>query len=100
MDLDALLDRLAAVEPTDQPCISLYVDARPDNTGRPHWGPGVGKGLGEAPPAFGARTAARAGSEAVAGRISHCLGAGQRPSAQASAVFAWEPAGPFDAVER
>jgi len=99
MDLDALLDRLAAVEPTDQPCISLYVDARPDNTGRPHWGPVVRKELGERARAFGERTAARAAYDADAGRISQWLEAEPRPSAQGVAVFACEAAGLFEGVE-
>ena len=68
MDLDALLDRLAEVEPTEQPFISLYVDTRPDNTGRPHWGPTVRKELGERARSFGARTSARAAYDADAER--------------------------------
>src|SRR5437764_13644850 len=96
MDLDALLDRLAAVEPTDQPCISLYVDARPDNTGRPHWGPVVRKELSERARAFGERTAARAAYDADAGRISQWLAAEPRPPSQGFAVFALAVAGSVD----
>ena len=37
MSLNDLLDRLAAVEPSELPFISLYVDARPDSHGRDHF---------------------------------------------------------------
>src|SRR5205814_2107019 len=78
---------------------SLYVDARPDNTGRPHWGPVVRKELGERARAFGERTAARAAYDADAGRISQWLEAEPRPSAQGFAVFACEAAGRFEGGE-
>src|SRR5919201_791336 len=99
MDLDALLDRLAAVEPTDQPFISLYVDARPDNTGRPHWGPVVRKELSERARAFGERTGARTAYDADAERITAWLDAEPRTSAQGFAVFACEAADLFEGVE-
>src|SRR5436190_383777 len=99
MDLDALLDRLAEVEPTEQPFISLYVDTRPDNTGRPHWGPTVRKELGERARSFGERTPARAANDADAERILQWLEAEPRPSAHGVAVFACGAAGVFEAVE-
>jgi peptide subunit release factor 1 (eRF1) len=99
MDLEALLDRLAAVERTEQPCLSLYVDARPDNTGRPHWGPVVRKELSERARAFGERTAARAAYDADAERILRWLDAEPRASAHGLAVFACEAAGLFEGVE-
>jgi len=98
MDLDALLDRLAAVEPTDQPFLSLYVDTRPDNTGRHHWGPIVRKELGERARAFGERTPARAAYDADAARMLQWLESAP-PSAQALAAFACEAAGVFEGVE-
>jgi peptide subunit release factor 1 (eRF1) len=99
MDLDALLDRLAATGPTDQPCISLYVDRRPDNTGRPHWGPIVRKELGERARSFGERTAARAAYDADAERILEWLDAEPRPAAHGLAVFACAGAGLFEGVK-
>jgi peptide chain release factor subunit 1 len=99
MDLDALLDRLAAVDPTDQPFISLYVDARPDNTGRPHWGPVVRKELTERARAFGERTTARTAYDADAERILGWLDAAPRASAQGFAIFACEAVGLFEGVE-
>jgi len=99
MDLDALLDRLAGIGPRDQPCISLYVDTRPDNTGHPHWGPVVRKELGERARSFGERTAARAAYDADVERILRWLEAEPRPSAHGLAVFASGAAGLFEGVE-
>jgi peptide chain release factor subunit 1 len=99
MDLQGLLDRLAGVGPTDQPCISLFVDTRPDNTGRPHWGPIVRKELGERARSFGERTAARSAYDADAERIMAWLDAGPRSSAQGLAVFACAAADLFEGVE-
>jgi peptide chain release factor subunit 1 len=99
MDLDALLDRLAAVGPMDQPCISLYVDTRPDNTGRPHWGPVVRKELNERARSFGERTPARAAYDEDAERVLEWLDAEPRPSAHGLAVFACEAANLFEGVE-
>src|SRR2546429_2187753 len=98
MDLDGLLDRLAEVEPTEQPFISLYVDTRPDNTGRPHWGPTVRKELGERARSFGERTSARAAYDADAERILQWLESEPRPSAHGVAVFACGAAGVFSGV--
>src|SRR2546421_4849559 len=97
MDLDGLLNRLAEVEPTEQPFISLYVDTRPDNTGRPHWGPTVRKELAERARSFGERTSARAAYDADAERILQWLESEPRPSAHGVAVFACGAAGGFPA---
>jgi len=59
-DVELILDRLAAFEPTGRPFLSIYVDARPDNTGREHWQANVRKELGERAKSYGARTEARA----------------------------------------
>jgi peptide subunit release factor 1 (eRF1) len=99
MDLSALLDRLAAVEGADRPFLSLYVDTRPDNTGRPHWGPVVRKELHERARAFGERTEARAAYDADAARILAWLESAPRPATQGVAVFACETAGVFEGVE-
>jgi len=99
MNLDALLDRLAAVEPTEQPFISLYVDTRPDNTGRAHWGPIVRKELGERARSFGERTLARGTYDADAERILQWLESQPRPSAHGLALFACGAARIFEAVE-
>lgn len=99
MQLDALLDRLAAVEPTDRPCLSLYVDTRPDNTGRPHWDANVRKELGERARSFGERTEARAAYDADAERILAWLDAEPRASAHGLAVFACDSAGLFEGIE-
>jgi peptide subunit release factor 1 (eRF1) len=99
MNLNALLDRLADVAPTDRPCISLYVDTRPDNTGRPHWGPVVRKELTERARSFPERSAERAAYDADAERALRWLEAEPRASAAGLAVFACESAGVFEGVE-
>jgi peptide subunit release factor 1 (eRF1) len=99
MDLEALLDRLAAVAPTDRPFLSLYVDTRPDDTGRDHWMPIVRKELGERGRSFGERTPARTAYEADAERILRWLESETRASANGVAVFASEAAGVFEAVQ-
>lgn len=98
MDLTALLDRLARVDPTDRPFLSLYVDKRPDNTGRQHWAPIVRKEVNERARSFGERTAARAAYEADAARALTWLES-TPPSAPGVAVFACEAAGVFEGVE-
>jgi peptide subunit release factor 1 (eRF1) len=99
MNLDALLDRLAAIPRTDEPFLSLYVDARPDNTGRPHWEPVVRKELSARAKSYGVRTAARAAYDADATRMLDWLASRPRASANGLAVFASHAAGVFEAVE-
>lgn len=99
MNLDALLDRLAAVTPADGPCISLYVDARPDNTGRPHWGPIVRKELAGRARSFREGTPARAAYDADAEPVLRWLEAEPRSSAAGVAVFACRAADLFEGVE-
>jgi peptide subunit release factor 1 (eRF1) len=99
MDLAVLLDRLAAVEPTDRPFLSLYVDTRPDDTGRDHWMAVVRKELGERARSFGERTAARAAYDADAARIVSWLERETRPSANGVAVFAGESASIFEGAQ-
>jgi peptide subunit release factor 1 (eRF1) len=99
MDLEALLDRLAAVEPTGRPFLSLYVDTRPDNTGRDHWMPSVRKELAERAHAFRERTPDRVAYDADAERIVRWLESEPRPSANGVAVFACEAAGVFEGVQ-
>jgi len=99
MDLSALLDRLADIAPADRPCLSLYVDTRPDNTGRPHWGPIVRKEISERARSFPERSAARAAYDADAERTLRWLEAEPRASAAGLAVFACESARLFEGVE-
>jgi peptide chain release factor subunit 1 len=98
-DLTQLLDRLAVIGPSEPPFLSLYVDARPDDTGREHWHAVVRKELGERARTYGQRTAARDRFDASADRALAWLTRTHRPSADAAVVFAGAAAGVFEAVD-
>jgi peptide chain release factor subunit 1 len=98
-DVNDVLDRLAAVEPNGRPFLSVYVDARPDNTGREHWQPVVRKELGERAKTYGTRTQARADFDADADRALAWLTRAPRASANGLVVFASTSAGIFEALE-
>ncbi|HEX3176774.1 MAG TPA: Vms1/Ankzf1 family peptidyl-tRNA hydrolase [Methylomirabilota bacterium] len=97
--LEQLLDRLAAFEPTGLPFLSLYVDMRPDNTGRPHWLANVRKELGDRARSYGGRTRARAAYDADAERALAWLTRAPAPSTNAVVVFACESGGVFETAE-
>jgi peptide chain release factor subunit 1 len=98
-DVASVLDRLAAFEPTDLPFLSIYVDARPDNTGREHWQASLRKELGERAKSYGRRTAARADFDADAERALAWLEREHRPSANGVAVFTCTSSGVFETLE-
>jgi peptide chain release factor subunit 1 len=98
-DIELLLDRLAAIEPTPLPFLSLYVDTRPDNTGREHWASNLRKELGERAKSFGRRTAARQSFDADVARALAWLERETRRSANGAVVFASQSAGVFETLE-
>jgi peptide chain release factor subunit 1 len=98
-DVARVLDRLAAFEPADLPFLSIYVDARPDNTGREHWQATVRKELGERAKTYGRRTAAREHFDADAERALAWLAHEHRPSANGAAVFTCTGARVFETLE-
>jgi peptide chain release factor subunit 1 len=98
-DVERVLDRLAAFEPTGRPFLSLYVDARPDNTGREHWRANVRKELGERAKTYGRRTVARADFDAEAERALGWLERAHRTSAHGVVVFACNSVDIFEALE-
>src|SRR5688500_1042493 len=98
-DVDRVLDRLAAFEPTGLPFLSIYIDARPDNTGRDHWQPIVRKELGERAKTYGRRTAAREHFDADAQRALEWLERAPRASADGIVVFACAGAGIFETLQ-
>jgi len=98
-DVDRVLDRLAAFEPTGLPFLSIYIDARPDNTGRDHWQPIVRKELGERAKTYGRRTAAREDFDADAQRALEWLERAPRASADGIVVFACTGAGIFETLQ-
>lgn len=98
-DVDRILDRLASVQPTGWPFLSIHVDARPDNTGREHWQPLVRKELGERARTYGKRTPAREHFDRDAGRALAWLERERRPSSNGAAVFACASADVFETLE-
>jgi peptide chain release factor subunit 1 len=98
-DVARILDRLAAFEPTGQPFLSIYVDARPDNTGREHWQANVRKELGERAKSYGRRTPAREDFDAAVERALGWLEREHRPTANGVVVFACTSADIFEPLE-
>jgi peptide chain release factor subunit 1 len=98
-DVAHILDRLAAFEPNGLPFLSMYVDARPDNTGREHWRANVRKELGERAKTYGLRTPAREAFDAAAERALGWLEREHRPSANGVVVFACTSADVFETLE-
>jgi peptide chain release factor subunit 1 len=98
-DVERVLDRLAAFEPTGRPFLSIYVDARPDNTGREHWQANVRKELSERAKSYGRRTAAREDFDADAERALGWLEHEHRPSANGVVVFTCTRADVFETLE-
>jgi peptide chain release factor subunit 1 len=98
-DVERVLDRLAAFEPTGRPFLSVYVDARPDNTGREHWQANIRKELGERAKTYGRRTPAREDFDADARRALDWLEREHRTSANGVVVFTCTSAEVFEALE-
>ena len=99
--LDALIDRLAAFEPTGFPVLSLYLDARPDEHGRERFDAFVRKELAARAKTFAERSAERESFDADAIRIQEWLKAEAHASANGIAIFACSGAdGFFEAVQQ
>jgi peptide subunit release factor 1 (eRF1) len=92
-----VLERLAAWEPTSMPFISLYVNAQPDEHGRPHFDAFVRKELAERVEAYPLRSLERRSFERSAEWLRRYLAAELRPAANGAALFAC--AGPVDFFE-
>jgi peptide chain release factor subunit 1 len=88
MELDTLIDRLAAFAPVPYPFISLYLDGRPDEHGKDRYEPFVRKALAEHADRFDLRTAERESFDRDAGRIQAWLATEARASANGIAIFA------------
>lgn len=80
------LDRLAAFEPSDLPVLSLYLDMRPDQNGRPNYDTFLRKTLTDRIRTL--RGAARQSVERDVERINAYLGEQVRPAANGLAIFA------------
>ena len=86
--LNAQLDRLAALEPGPFPVISLYLNMQPDERGRDHFGPFLRKELAERLRTYGAETPERARLEADAEKIRQYVDTQVDGSANGLAIFA------------
>jgi peptide chain release factor subunit 1 len=93
--LDDVLARLAAVEPAPTPFLSLYVNAQPDQHGRPHYEAFVRKELPARAESYPARSPERASIERDAERIRNYLARELRPAANGAALFACAGANDF-----
>ena len=98
-DLSALLDRLAAVESTPVPFISLYLNAQPDDRGRDRHETFVRTELGERAASYIDDADARASLTRDLDRIQKWLSTELQPSANGAAIFACSGAGVFEATQ-
>jgi peptide chain release factor subunit 1 len=98
-DLSALLDRLAGLEPTRLPFISLYLNAQPDDRGRDRHEAFVRGELGERAASYMDDAAARASLTRDLDRIQQWLSTELQPSANGAAIFACSGDGVFEAIQ-
>lgn len=95
MQLDALIDRLAAFEPTEHPFVSLYLDARPDQHGRARFDAFVRKELPARARTYPERSPQRRSVDRDIDRILAWLEGEARASANGIAIFACHGAAEF-----
>jgi peptide chain release factor subunit 1 len=98
-ELSALLDRLAAVEPTPFPFISLYLNAQADDRGHDRHQKFVRIELGERAASYIDDAAARASLTRDLDRIQQWLSTELQPSANGAAIFGCSEAGVFEATQ-
>jgi peptide chain release factor subunit 1 len=99
MDVQPLIDRLAAFPSGDHPFVSVYLDTRPDQVGRDKYRAFVRGELKARAETYPEHSAARAGVNADAERILRWLESEARPRANGIAVFACSAAGFFEAAQ-
>ncbi len=98
--LDEQIDKLAAFPPSTYPVISLYLNTRPDNTGRPRYPQFVRKELRGRAETFAQNSPERASFEEDVARIERYLRDELRPSTKTLALFACAGAeGFFEALQ-
>src|SRR5690349_19455905 len=97
-NLEAIVDRLARLSAADAPFLSVYVDGRPNEHGRPKVEPYLSRELRSRLRALGLEAAARTQYEGDAARIVSWARESMPPSANGAAVFACSAAGVFEAV--
>jgi peptide chain release factor subunit 1 len=97
--LNDLLDRLAGFEPTGDPVLSLYLDARADQHGKDRFEPLLRKELPDRARTYAAYSRERESFDRSAARIAGYLAGEVEPRANGVAIFACAPAGLFEAVQ-
>src|SRR5437773_10862312 len=99
MELQALIDRLAGLPPSDHPFVSVYIDARPDQVGRDKYWAFVRTELKARAATYPERSPERQSVEGDVERILAWLEANARPQANGIAIFACAAADFFEAVQ-
>lgn len=99
MDLQPLIDRLAAFPPGEHPFVSVYLDARPDQVGREAYHAFVRTELKARAATYPERSVARQSVEADVERIKGWLEREARPQANGLAIFACQAADFFEGVQ-
>ena len=99
MDLQPLIDRLAAFPPGKGPFVSVYIDARPDQVGRDKYLAFVRTELKARAATYPERSPDRQSLDQDAERILAWLDAEARHQANGIAIFTCAAADFFDAVQ-
>jgi peptide subunit release factor 1 (eRF1) len=98
-EISPLLDRLAAVEPTPYPFISLYLNAQADGSGHDRYQAFVRAELGDRAASYVDDADARVSLTRDLDRIQRWLSTELQPSANGAAIFACSAAGIFEATQ-
>src|SRR4051812_7978925 len=99
MTLTEQLERLAAVEPSPYPVVSLYLNTQPNEHGRDQYQTFVRKELKARAATYPARSSEREMLERDLERISAFLASDVQPSANGVAIFACDAASLFETVQ-
>lgn len=94
---EALLDRLAGLEPTEMPVVSVYLDARLDEMGREAFEPFLRKELRARAGSYPRRSLARESVETDAARILASVRHELPARTQSAVIYACSAAGLFEA---
>jgi peptide chain release factor subunit 1 len=99
MTLTEQLERLAAIEPSPYPVISLYLNAQPNERGRDQHQPFVRKELKARAATYPPRSSERAMLDRDLERIAAFLESNVEPSANGVAIFACDAMNLFETVQ-
>jgi peptide chain release factor subunit 1 len=99
MELPALIDRLAEHQPSEHPFVSVYLDARPDQTGRDKYHAFLKTELAARVATYPERSPERESLARDAERIVAWAEGEAAPRANGLAVFACAGAGVFETVQ-